>query len=207
MKRLVALFAVVLAAAVVTPFASADLVGDLQSSLDDLVAWDPGFAPFADPPPDGHEYVVGSHKESLPNGEFQHVRVSAHSLPGGVNPKGQVEVTFDSPLFTFYFGGPSQAHLIGDVDCLNVGPGIGQAEHPGQTEADVDAILRTPYGTNTHIQLITIDNGNPGPTMGMSPDLVFIGFTNSPPPGNCSNFGVSLIGNAQGNIVAHDVVE
>jgi hypothetical protein len=42
--------------------------------------------------------------------------------------------------------------------------------------------------------------------MGMSPDLAFIRFESNPPP-NCSNGGVSLIGNAQGNIVAHDVVE
>jgi hypothetical protein len=35
----------------------------LQSALDDLVAWDAGFAPFADPPPDGHEYVVEATKK------------------------------------------------------------------------------------------------------------------------------------------------
>src|ERR1043165_492624 len=89
MERFVALLAVVIGSAIVTPIASPDLLGDLQSSLDDLVAWDPGFAPFADPPPDGHEFVVGSQTDTFGT-EYQHIRLSAHSLPGGVDPKGQV---------------------------------------------------------------------------------------------------------------------
>src|SRR5919198_2895086 len=127
MARLFALLAAVACAAVVAPMARGDLIDDLlQSALNDLVAWDPGFAPFADPPPAGHEYVVGSHKVTLGD-QFQHIRVSAHSLPGGVEPKGAVEITFTTTTGT--------VDLKGDVDCLNVGPGIGQAEHPGQTEA------------------------------------------------------------------------
>ena len=201
MCRFIAVLATVIAtAAIVIPTGGATLTDDLiRSAIDDLVAWDPGFAPFAaDAAPAGHEYVVGSQKVTVANGDFQHVRVSAHSLPGGVDPKGQVEVSFNS----LAFGGA--ADLFGDVDCLNVGPGIGP---PGQTEADVDAVLRQPYMGHTHVQLIIIDNGNPGPTMGMSPDLAFIGFTSSPPPSNCSNFGIRLFGDQSGNLVAHDVVE
>src|SRR2546429_7188471 len=69
MNRFFAALAAVLAVVIITvPVATADLTGDLlQSALNDLVAWDPGFAPFADPPPDGHEYVVGSHKVTLGN--------------------------------------------------------------------------------------------------------------------------------------------
>ena len=79
--------------------AGADLTGDLQGSLDDLVAWDPGFAPFAaDPPPDGHEFVVGSQTDSFGT-EYQHIRVSAHSLPGGVDPHvGLIEAMRDGRL-------------------------------------------------------------------------------------------------------------
>jgi hypothetical protein len=128
--------------------------------------------------------------------QFQHIRVSAHSLPGGVNPKGSVEITFTTTTGT--------VSLKGDVDCLNVGPGIGP---PGQTEADVDAILRQPYQGNTHVRLIFIDNGNPGPTMGESPDLAFWQAVNFSPPRNCSDGGATLLGDQSGNIVAHDVVE
>jgi len=201
MKRLVALFAVVLAAAVVTPFASADLIGGIQSSLDDLVAWDPGFAPFADPPPDGHEYVVGSQTDSFGT-EYQHIRLSAHSLPGGIDPKGQVEVTYHTSTRDIVF--------MADVDCLNVGPGTGSITNPGQTEADVDAVIRDPSDAdgNTHVTLIIIDNGNPGPLMGHSPDLVFWALTNFAPPRNCANYGGSVVPlDSTGNYVAHDVVE
>src|SRR5437763_6461787 len=115
MHRFVTLFAAAAAAAAfAVPTVNADLTNTLlQSALNDLVAWDPGFAPFADPPPDGHEYVVGSHKVTLGD-QFQHIRVSAHSLPGGVDPKGQVEITFTTATGT--------VDLMGDVDCLNVGP-------------------------------------------------------------------------------------
>jgi hypothetical protein len=203
MKKL-ALAAVAVAAAVlcVVSTASADLVSDLQGSLDALVAWDPGFAPFAaDPPPDGHEFVVGSQKTENPfAGEYQLIRVSAHSLPGGVDPKGQVEVTYHTST--------RDIDLMADVDCLNVGPGTGVAQNPGQTEADVDAVLREPYMGNTHVTLIIIDNGDPGPTMGHSPDLVFWALTNFPPPHNCANYGGSVLPlDSTGNYVAHDVVE
>jgi hypothetical protein len=199
MKRLVALFVVVLAGTISTPLASADLVGGLQGSLDDLVAWDPGFAPFADPPPDGHEYVVGSQVDSFGT-EYQHIRLSAHSLPGGVDPKGQVEVTYHTST--------RDIDIMGDVDCLNVGPGTGVATNPGQTEADVDAVLRQPYMGSTHVTLIIIDNGNPGPTLGHSPDLVFWALTDFAPPHNCANYGGSVIPlDSTGNFVAHDVVE
>jgi hypothetical protein len=196
MSRFLGVVAVAIAVcAIAVPTASAALPGDLlQGALDDLVAWDPGFAPFADPPPDGHEYVVGSHKVTLGT-QFQHIRVSAHSLPGGVEPKGSVEITFTTTTGT--------VDLKGDVDCLNVGPGIGP---PGQTEADVDAILRQPYQGNHHVRLIFIDNGNPGPTMGESPDLAFWQPVDFNPPHNCSDGGGTLLGDQSGNIVAHDVV-
>lgn len=200
MRRFFAAIAAAAAvAAVAIPIAAADLTGNLlQSALNDLAAWDPGFAPFADPPPDGHEYVVGSHKVTLGD-QFQHIRVSAHSLPGGVDPKGQVEITFTT--------GTGTVDLKGDVDCLNVGPGTGQLQHPGQTEADVDAVLRQPYQGNTHVRLIFIDNGNPGPLMGESPDLAFWQPVNFNPPHNCSDGGATLLGDQSGNIIAHDVVE
>jgi len=201
MKRLVALFAVVLAAAVVTPIASADLVGDLQGSLDDLVAWDPGFAPFSDPPPDGHEFVVGSQTDSFGT-EYQHIRVSAHGLPGGVDPKGMVQVTYHTSTRVIDF--------MADVDCLNVGPGIGRPFPPNQNEADVDAVIRDPSAAegNTHVRLSFIDNGNPGPTMGHSPDLVFWKLTTSQPPSNCFDSGGSVFPlDSTGNYVIHDVVE
>jgi hypothetical protein len=195
MKRVLTVLVISIAAALAVPIASADLVGSLQSSLDDLVAWDPGFAPYADPPPSGHEFVVGSQKVTLGT-QYQHIRVSAHSLPGGVDPKGQVEVSVNVGTVT--------TDVIGDVDCLNVGPGIGP---PGQTEADVDAVLRQPYMGHTHVALIIIDNGDPGPTMGQSPDLAFWSFNDFPPPPNCSNGGTTLLGDRQGNFIAHDVVE
>jgi hypothetical protein len=200
MSRFFGVLAVAIAlCAIALPTAGAALTdGLLQGALDDLVTWDSGFAPFADPPPNGHEYVVGSHKVTLGT-QFQHIRVSAHSLPGGVSPKGSVEITFTTTTGT--------VDLKGDVDCLNVGPGIGQAEHPGQTEADVDAILRQPYQGNTHVRLIFIDNGNPGPAMGESPDLAFWQAVNFSPPHNCSDGGSTLLGDQSGNIVAHDVVE
>jgi hypothetical protein len=201
MNRFFAALAAVLAvAAIAVPVATADLSGDLlQSSLNDLVTWDPGFAPFADPPPDGHEFVVGSQTDTFGT-EYQHIRVSAHSLPGGVDPKGQVQVTYHTSTRDIDF--------MADVDCLNVGPGTGQLQNPGQTEADVDAILRTPYMGSTHVTLIIIDNGNPGPMMGHSPDLVFWALTNFPPPHNCANYGGSVFPlDSTGNYIAHDVVE
>jgi hypothetical protein len=201
MNRFFAALAAVLAVAAVTvPVATADLTGDLlQSALNDLVAWDPGFAPFADPPPDGHEYVVGSQTDTFGT-EYQHIRVSAHSLPGGVDPKGMVQVTYHTSTRDIDF--------MADVDCLNVGPGTGQLQHPGQTEADVDAVLRTPYMGNTHVTLIIIDNGDPGPLMGHSPDLVFWALTDFAPPRNCANYGGSVFPlESTGNYVARDVVE
>jgi hypothetical protein len=201
MKRFaVTVVAAAAAALCLVATAGADLTGDLQGSLDDLVAWDPGFAPFAaDPPPDGHEFVVGSQTDTFGT-EYQHIRVSAHSLPGGVDPKGQVEVTYHTST--------RDIDLMADVDCLNVGPGTGVAQNPGQTEADVDAVLREPYMGNTHVTLIIIDNGDPGPTMGHSPDLVFWALTNFPPPHNCANYGGSVLPlDSTGNYVAHDVVE
>ena len=199
MKKL-ALAAVAVAAAVlcVVSTASADLVSDLQGSLDALVAWDPGFAPFAaDPPPDGHEFVVGSQKTENPfAGEYQLIRVSAHSLPGGVDPKGQVEVTYHTPTRDIDF--------MADVDCVHVGPGTGG---PPQQEADVDAVLRQPYMGNTHVSLSFIDNGDPGPTMGQSPDLVFWSLGTSTPY-NCFQSGGSVYPiERTGNYVIHDVVE
>jgi len=55
--------------------------------------------------------------------------------------------------------------------------------------------------------LIFIDNGNPGPLMGESPDLAFWQPVNFSPPRNCSDGGATLLGDQSGNIVAHDVVE
>ena len=201
MNRFFAALAAVLAvAAIAVPVATADLTDDLlQSSLNDLVAWDPGFAPFADPPPDGHEYVVGSQTDTFGT-EYQHIRVSAHGLPGGVDPKGMVRVTYHTSTTDIDF--------MADVDCLNVGPGVGRPFPPDQNEADVDAVLRTPYMGNTHVRLSFIDNGNPGPTMGHSPDLVFWKLTSSPPPSNCFDGGGSVFPlDSTGNYVIHDVVE
>src|SRR5436853_7456781 len=115
MSKHFALLAIVILSGLAVPIASADLLpgGSLQSAVDDLVAWDPDFPAIAgDPPPSGHEFVVGSQKVTLGT-QVQHIRVSAHSLPGGVDPKGQVQVSFQTSA--------GQVDVQGDVDCLNVG--------------------------------------------------------------------------------------
>ena len=163
-----------------------------QQAFDELVAWDPAMAALApaSPPGPGQDFAVGSHKVTDVSGDFQHVRVSAHSGPSGEDPKGSVRVTFDS----FLFGGAGD--LKGDVVCLDVsGP-----------QARVAALLREPYMNNTHVTLVLSDNGNPGPFMGQSPDSAFIDFTSSPLPPTCSIAALSVIGNASGNILVRDAL-
>jgi hypothetical protein len=189
-KLLVGLAAAATAFVIAAPTGAniTDLV--LKAAMDDLVAWDAEFAeiaPTASPAAD-HQFVAGSQKVTQATGNFQHVRVSAHSGPAGVDPKGSVRVTFDSPAFPGTTG-----DVKGDVVCLDV----------NVNQARVAALLRQPHQGFTHVTLIIFDNGNPGPTMGQSPDVAFIGFTSSP-PATCANFGTTLIGDASGNLVVKD---
>jgi hypothetical protein len=172
------------------PTDSADPIDvGLQTALDDLVAWDPVLIELApDPPPGpGQDMAVGSQKVTQPSG-FQHVRVSAHSGPSGENPRGNVRVTYQSP---FLLGG--SADVKGSVTCLAV----------TGTSANVAALLSQPFMGFTHVTLILNDLGNPGPFMGQSPDLAFVGFT-SAPPATCASGGTTLVGEASGNIVVKD---
>src|SRR5437763_16032956 len=128
------LLAMGMALVVVAPTAASAAGADnntVNSSLGSFINERPVSAPLVnDPPSGGHEFVVGSQKVTLGD-QSQFVRVSAHSLPGGASPSGQVEVALNCCAQT--------ADVMGAVDCLNVGPGLGG---PPQTEADVDAILR-----------------------------------------------------------------
>ena len=186
-----------MALVVVAPTAASAAGADnntLNSSLGSFINERPVSAPLVnDPPSGGHEFVVGSQRVTLGD-QSQFIQVSAHSLPGGVDPKGQVHLSVNCCFTT--------ADVMGDVDCLNVGPSVGP---PGETEADVDAILRQPYMGYTHVTLIIIDRGPP--QMGESMDQAFWAFTNFNPPSNCSNYGTELLGRMTGNFVAHDVVE
>lgn len=138
----------------------------------------------AAPPGDS---AVGSNKVTQPNGDFQHINVSAHSGPAGENPRGNVEIKYRSAFFP---GG--EAHGKGRVTCLNV---------ISATQALVAAELREPIEGNTHVTLIISDNG--GPVMGVSPDQVFFGLTSSPPE-ECAESGSTLIGDSSGNVIVRD---
>lgn len=162
-------------------------------AFNEIVAWDPEMATMAPDQPvtSQHDFAVGSQKVTQPSGDFQHVRVSAHSDSTGGNPKGSVRVTYQS---MFLPGGA--ADVKGDVVCLNV----------MANQAQVAALLREPFQGNTHVTLIIVDAGNPGgPNMGQSSDSAFIGFTSSP-PAECADFGTTLIGDASGNLTVRDAL-
>lgn len=177
-------------------FAATALGGAMPSAtflqaFNEIVAWDPEMATMAPDQPvtSQHDFAVGSQKVTQPIGDFQHVRVSAHSGSAGEDPKGSVRVTFQSAFFP---GGAGD--LKGDVVCLNV----------MANQARVAALLREPHQGNTHVTLIIVDNGNPGGVnMGQSPDQAFIGFTSSP-PATCATSGAFLIGDASGNLTVRD---
>jgi hypothetical protein len=194
MARLFALLAAVACAAVVTPVARGDLIDDLiQAALNDLVAWDPGFAPFADPPPSGHDFVAGSQKVTVPtNGDFQHIRISAHSDSQGNNPQGQVQVTYRSASLP---GGSGDVR--GNVICLNMfGPGF-----LVPPTAFVWARLTRAYLGYTYVQLQIQDVGNPGPFMGQSPDQVRWLLSSIGPGPDCGSNGTTMVGDARGNFI------
>jgi hypothetical protein len=188
-KLLVGLAAAATAVVLAAPTVSANITDlFIQNAMDELVAWDAEFveiAPTASPAAD-HQFVAGSQK--VTQGEFfQHVRVSAHSGPGGVDPHGSVRVTFN------FAGG---IDVKGDVTCLDV---IGNT-------ARVAALLREPgpFRGTTHVQLFIVDNGNPGQFMGQSPDEVAWNFTSTTLPANCAGAATSIIGDQSGNIVVKD---
>jgi hypothetical protein len=190
-KILVGLVAAATTVAVAAPPVTATITDlFIQSAMNDLVAWDAGFAEIAPTvaPASNHQFVAGSHKVVVTTDAgtfFQHVRVSAHSGPAGADPHGSVRVTFD---FGF-----DAADVKGDVTCLDV---------EGNT-ARLAARLREPRSTGeTHVTLFIVDFGNPGPTG--SPDLAFIGFTSTPPPIVCHAEGTQLGGEATGNLVVKD---
>jgi hypothetical protein len=190
MKKLLAGLAVATTIVVLAaPTVSADVTGLLiQSAMDDLVAWDPEFAeiaPTASPESD-HQFVAGSHKVTL--GQlFQHTRVSAHSGPLGVDPHGSVRLTHNL--------GGTVVDVKGDVECLEV---IGAV-------AFLNARLRVPRpGGETHITLEILDNGNPGTSMGESPDVAIFGFTSMPQPPQCGTADMALEGEPHGNLVVKD---
>ena len=195
MRRLVVAVAIALGL-VAAPTAGATVTDLLyQQVYQQLVAWDSEMATLAPSatPSSGHDFAVGSHKVTQPSGNFQHVRVSAHSGPGGEDPKGSVRVTFQHAVFP---GGVGD--VKGDVVCLNV----------TGNRAQLVAVLREPHQGFTHVTLLLGDFGNPGATMGQSPDDALIGFTSSPqPPLFCANEGTTLGGDASGNIVVRDAVQ
>ena len=194
--RLVVLVAAIACAAVVVPGARGYVIDSLlQSALSDLVAWDPGFAPFADPPPSGHDFVAGSQKVTAPNGDFQHIRLSAHSDSQGNNPQGQVQVTYRAASFP---GGAGDVR--GNVICLNMfGPGF-----LIPPTAFVWARLREPHMGLPFVQLQIRDNGNPGEFMGSSPDDAFRGYSSVPPPANCEAGGFEFGVEKSGNMIVRD---
>jgi hypothetical protein len=196
MSRFFTVLAVVAVSVIAVPTVSADTTDvAFHTAVGEQLGWDAEFAQLspASTPGAGHDVAVGSLKvvSEIPGGGFQHVRVSAHSGPAGEDPEGSVHVTFDSPLL---FGG-NAGDVRGDVVCLNVTGAI----------AVVAAALRQPFMGNSHVTLVIFDIGNPGPTMGESPDGAFIGFTSAPPP-TCATFGTSLVGDASGNLVVRDAV-
>ena len=191
--RLVVLLAGVVCAAAAAPGARGDFLDQLlQSALNDLVAWDPGFATFADPPPSGHDFVAGSQKVTTASGEFQHIRVSAHSGPQGQDPQGKIQITYQVAA---YPGG--QGDVRGNVICINMfGPGF-----LVPPTAFGWARLTQAYRGYTYIQAQFQDVGDPGPFMGQSPDQIRWLLSSLPPGPDCGANGNTLVGNAQGNIV------
>jgi len=191
--RLVVLVAAIACAAVVVPGARGDVIDSLlQSALSDLVAWDPGFAPFADPPPSGHDFVAGSQRVTGPNGDFQHIRLSAHSDSQGNNPQGQVQVTYRAASLP---GGAGDVR--GNVICLNMfGPGF-----LIPPTAFVWARLSQAYLGYTYAQLQIHDVGDPGPFMGQSPDEVRWLLSSIGPGPDCGSNGTTMVGDARGNFV------
>jgi hypothetical protein len=168
----------------------------LQAALNNLVAWDPGFAPFADPPPSGHDFVAGSQKVTTATGEFQHIRVSAHSGPQGQDPQGKIQVTY---RVAAYPGG--QGDVRGNVICMNMfGPGF-----LVPPTAFVWARLTQSYMGYTYVQAQFQDVGDPGPYMGQSPDQVRWLLSSIGPGPDCGSNGNQLFGNAQGNIIIRNV--
>jgi len=171
--------------------ASSAPVIDVQTVFDQLMTWDVEFAalaPISLPGP-GQDFVAGSLRVTVPaTGDFQHVRISAHSGPSGEDPTGSVRATTTfSPFGAF--------DLRGDVTCVDV----------TGNNAFVAARLGEPFMGYTHVTLHLVDNGNPGATMGESPDLAFIGFI-SAPPSTCHVSGFSLLGDQSGNLVVKDAL-
>jgi hypothetical protein len=166
---------------------------DFQTVFDQIVAWDPAFAGFAPtvPPASGDDFVAGSQQRTDSLGDYQHIRVSAHSGPNGEEPTGSVEVTLS-------FTTGVNVDVKADVTCLFVGSNFAQ----------VAALLREPapppFEGATHVILILIDNGEPGELMGQSPDIAAWNFISNPPPKFCATFAFSIGGEASGNIVVHD---
>jgi hypothetical protein len=193
LARLFVSLAALACAAVVAPGARGDGIDSLlQSSLNDLVAWDPEFAAFADPPPSGHDFVAGSQKVTMPNGDFQHIRISAHSDSQGQNAQGQVQISYRSPTFP---GGTGDVR--GDVICMNMfGPG-----YLIPPTAFVWARLRQAYLGYTYVQIQIRDVGDPGPFMGQSPDEGLWLLSSLPPGPDCGSSGMTLTGEARGNFV------
>jgi hypothetical protein len=188
MKKVLVGLAAATIVAIAAPTVTANVTDMfIQSAMEDLVAWDPEFgaiAPTASPAAD-QLFVAGSLKVTQASGSFQHTRVSAQSGPEGVDPRGSVRVTF---FQTFILG---TADLKGAVTCL-VGAG---------NIAALAARLTEPFNGNTHVTLIVNDFGNPGPTMGQSPDSALIGFTSAPPPTTCVTEGSFFPGDMRGNLV------
>jgi hypothetical protein len=191
MKKLVAGLAAATTLVVVAPSTvSGDVTGLLiQAAMEDLVAWDPEFAEIAPTaaPESHHQFVAGSQK--VTEGElFQHVRVSAHSGPGGLDPHGSVRLTHNLE--------GTIVDVKGEVECLDVVSAV----------AILNARLRGP-GPNgtTHVVLELLDGGNPGPSMGESPDVARFGFTSAPPQQPpCGVSDMELFGKPRGNLVVKD---
>ena len=206
MRRFLVLLVVAALASAAVPAANGDVVDDLlQSSLNDLIAWDPEFATFDPPPSSGHDFVVGSQKVTLPGTtSFQHIRVSAHSGPAGEDPKGSVKITYREPTFP---GGAGD--LYGDVICLTVfsPPFFVPATAFVWARLRQPVTVYQPYlATYTFVQLQIQDLGNPGPFMGQSPDRAwFLLSQAAPPPGTlCGASGRGVTGDASGNFIVKD---
>ena len=197
MNRLIALLVVIAVAVVAVPIAtSAD--DPLQSSLDDLAAWDPAFGALAATPPAGHQMAVGSLRYRLDEFDqgYEHFRISAHSGPAGEDPKGQVHITS-----TVAF---AEIDAKANVICLDVvtapPPFIGRT-------AFVWARFEEPHLGNQFVNLIIRDRGNPGDfgeVMGNSPDDVLRLYTNLAPPPNCAFFGSGFVAEKSGNMIVRD---
>jgi hypothetical protein len=137
------------------------------------------------------DFALGSQKVVNQYG-FQHVRVSAHSGPNGENAHGWVHITYSSSVLP---GGT--ADVTGEVDCLFVING----------QANISARLSEPFLGLTHVTLILSDLSNPGdhlPPNDPLSDRAAIGFTSAPPPFTCASIGITLVGDASGNITVND---